>query len=238
MGAGNVGLVYARWGHLPHVPFRVLAYMALRTLDDDDPPLFWGGRDSLAAALGRIVPKPEDDAAKRERRAAFQAVKEAVTTLRKYGAAELVEDARPGRNAVYALNLHRRMVVAEPTPSSDGPVLPPEGLMVVAEPTPVVVVGPTPVGEAEPVIGVGSATPRGEVGGSTSNKGGGRADLRNARYHSARAREDDDEISPPTPPTPTDEPPRPTRVPIRIDGPTCPCGALLDPDGSCFVCRR
>ena len=53
MGAGNVGLVYARWGHLPHAPFRVLAYMALRTLDDGDPPRFWGGRESLAVALGR-----------------------------------------------------------------------------------------------------------------------------------------------------------------------------------------
>lgn len=28
------------------------------------------------------------------------------------------------------------------------------------------------------------------------------------------------------------------RVPIQSDGPTCSCGMLLEPDGTCFVCRR
>lgn len=119
MGAGNVGLVYARWGHLPHAPFRVLAYMALRTLDDGDPPRFWGGRESLAVALGRLVPKPEDEQSRRERKAAFEAVKEVTATLRRLGAIEIIEPARPTRNAVYALNLHHRMVGAEPPPLRD-----------------------------------------------------------------------------------------------------------------------
>ena len=223
MGAGNVGLVYARWGHLSHAPFRVLAYMALRTLDDDDPPQFWGGRESLAVALGRIVPKPQDEQSRRERKAAFEAVKEMTTVLKKAGAVELVEAARPGRNAVYALNLHRRMVGLEPPPSqNESPRFDTEG-MVGSEHPPVVGVQTPPVVGAEPADGGRSAPTRGEEEELTTNEGGGRADLRDARHHSAHAREDDEKISSPPPP--------------RTPGPACGgCGTELDPDGTCFMC--
>src|SRR5574341_1281057 len=171
MGAGNVGLVYGLWGHLPHAPFRVLAYMALRTLDDDDPPQFWGGRESLALALGRIVPKPEDEQSRRERKAAFEAVKEATSTLRRLGAIELVEAARPKRNAVYALNLHRRMVEVQPPPfANDSPDACREA-MVGAESPPVVGAQTPPVVGGEPADGGGSAPTRREVGGITNNEG-------------------------------------------------------------------
>lgn len=58
---------------------------------------------------------------------------------------------------------------------------------------------------------------------------------RNARYHSARARESDET-------DPSDNPlgagdPRSTARQARVPGPTCDtCGAELDPDGSCFIC--
>ncbi len=221
MGAGNVGLVYARWGKLPHAPFRVLAYMALRTLDDDDPPMFWGGRESLAVALGRIVPKPQDEQSKRERKAAFEAVKDVTSTLRRFGAIELVEEARPKRNAVYALNLHRLMVGAESPPSPPEPSALGHGEMVGAETPPVVGVQTPPVVGAEPADGGGSTPTRREGREITTNEGIGRVDLRSPRLLSARAREADDRISTP-----------------RVPGPACgECGTELDPDGSCFVCR-
>jgi hypothetical protein len=113
MGAGSVALVYARWAHLPDRPFRLLVYMALVTLDDDDPPRYWAGRELLAAALGRIVPGEPDPADKtpraeefrRMRAADFQAVKNALRPL--FNAGVVVVDATPGprRNAVYRLTL-------------------------------------------------------------------------------------------------------------------------------------
>lgn len=123
MGAGNVALVYTRWLHLPDRPFRLLAYMALVTLDDDDPPRYWAGREPLAAALGRIVPDEPDPADRtpraeefrRMRTADFQAVKNALRPLFEAGA--VVVDASPGprRNAVYRLALGGPMGKASPT---------------------------------------------------------------------------------------------------------------------------
>ncbi|MFP3671185.1 hypothetical protein SB717_39580, partial [Priestia sp. SIMBA_032] len=47
---------------LEHRPFRALAYMALVSMDRDDPPKYWGGRDDLAVALGYPMPQaPADD---------------------------------------------------------------------------------------------------------------------------------------------------------------------------------
>ncbi len=221
MGAGNVGLAYARWGHLPRAPFRVLAYMALRSLDDDDPPMFWGGRESLAVALGRLVPKAEDDESKRQRKAAFEAVKEMTTALKKAGAIEQVEAARPKRNAVYALNLHRLMVGAEPPPFPARSSTTDQEVMVGGDTPPVVGAQTPPVVGAEPADGGGSTPTQREGREITTNEGVGRADLRSPRLLSARAREADDRISTP-----------------RVPGPACgECGAELDPDGSCFVCR-
>ncbi len=106
MGAGNVKAAYARWGHLDHGPMRVLVFMAVTALDEPEPR-FWGGREVLSCALGRIVADasttdPEQIA---ERRAAFKALDRMIAPLVKAGAIRVVSRACPGRNAVYALNL-------------------------------------------------------------------------------------------------------------------------------------
>jgi hypothetical protein len=75
MGAGNVKAVYALWADLPDRPFRVLAYMALTAKDADDPPMFWGGRESLAVAIGRKVSPNDSEASVRT---TFRAVRSAV----------------------------------------------------------------------------------------------------------------------------------------------------------------
>lgn len=107
MGAGNVKLVYARWASLPDGPFRVLAYMALVSLDDDNPPRFWGGREALALATGRIVADrlTTDPAEIAARRAAFKAVGRMLAALKDAGAITLEAAAHTNRNAVYRLDL-------------------------------------------------------------------------------------------------------------------------------------
>lgn len=106
MGAGNVKRAYAYWGALDHAPFRVLAFMALTSLDEDVPPAYWGGRESLALALGRMVPlESEAPEVIRERRAAFRAVDRVIKDLTKAGAITVLEVAGNRRNAKYALRL-------------------------------------------------------------------------------------------------------------------------------------
>jgi hypothetical protein len=109
MGAGLIKAVYARWGALPGGPFRLLVYMALRAKDDDKPPRYWAGREDLAFGLGRVVPAPktDDKAVQRERAAHFKAVKEAVSVLSKQGAITTEQQPRPGRAAVYVLNVSK-----------------------------------------------------------------------------------------------------------------------------------
>jgi hypothetical protein len=141
MGAGNVALVFARWGQLNHAPFRALTYMAHRSLDNDNPPRFWGGREEIAFALGRVVPEGLDDSSIRQRKAALEAVKDVMKALKAAGAVTQVQASKPGQRAVYVLNLRSRMVGAETPP------------VVGAQP-------PLMVG-AEPAIGGGSTPPRG-----------------------------------------------------------------------------
>ncbi|HEY9415503.1 MAG TPA: hypothetical protein VIQ30_12140, partial [Pseudonocardia sp.] len=107
MGAGNVKLVYARWYGLPDLPFRVYAYMALVSLDDDREPAYWGGWESLALAAGRLVPPRDDtDPEKvRVRRAALKAVNGALRLLVDREALRVKVPAAPGRNTTYGLNL-------------------------------------------------------------------------------------------------------------------------------------
>jgi hypothetical protein len=95
MGAGNVKAVFVHWAELPGAPFRLLVYMALRTKDGDDHPRFWGGREDLAFGLGRRTADEK----------AFKAVKLAIAALLRVDAIRTVERARPGRNAVYEINL-------------------------------------------------------------------------------------------------------------------------------------
>lgn len=110
MGAGNVKLVYARWADLDDAPLRLLAYMAVIALDEGDSPRFWGGRDALALAIGRMVAdrKTKDPAEIAERKRAFKAVTRTLAILKDAGAITVLEPAAPGQNAVYALNLAAR----------------------------------------------------------------------------------------------------------------------------------
>lgn len=113
MGSQNVRTVYARWAHLPDRSFRLLIFMALVTMDDDTEMLFWGGRETMALSLGRIVaekPARDDlsaraDADRRTRAADFQAVKESLSRLIKAGVVAVQKAESPGRPAVYKLIL-------------------------------------------------------------------------------------------------------------------------------------
>lgn len=113
MGSGNVGLVFARWGHLPGASFRALSYMAHRSRDDDDPPKFWEGREALAFALGRETPPepaPSDESPRalenrRRRRADFEAVKAAVRPLLRVMVIAVDQASSPRNNARYSLHL-------------------------------------------------------------------------------------------------------------------------------------
>jgi hypothetical protein len=120
LGAGNVKLAYARWAGLPDLPFRVLAYMAVVSKDEDPKPCFWGGWESLALAAGRLVPDRSDDpAVTKARRAALKAVNAAVKVLVDRGAVRVKVVAAPGRNATYELNFVNRTVHADREPSQD-----------------------------------------------------------------------------------------------------------------------
>lgn len=107
MGAKNVGQVFTQWGHLPGTPFRLLVYMALRSLDADALPRYWGGRDDLARALGRELPPDTDDspAAERQRTAAYKAVKVAVRQLVDCKAIAPLRRAYSGQRQEWALAL-------------------------------------------------------------------------------------------------------------------------------------
>lgn len=107
MGAGNVKLVFANWAHLEHHPFRVLLYMALTTKDTVHPARYWDRWESLAVALGRMVPDETDgdEQVRLERQAALRAVNRATAELLNTGAVTLAQRASPGRNTVYELNL-------------------------------------------------------------------------------------------------------------------------------------
>lgn len=123
MGIENVKLVYGQWTHLPDRAFRLLVFMAMVSMDNDRPPTFWGGREQLAYALGRMTPDepaPTDMSARAEsyrkaRAADFQAVKVALNALTKAGVAVLENRPRPGKNAIYSLHLGALMGKAQPT---------------------------------------------------------------------------------------------------------------------------
>lgn len=122
MGSELVRLAFARWNHLPDRAFRLLAFMALVTMDDDEAPAYWGGRESLAMALGRMTPAEparSDSSARanefrKARRADFEAVKAGIRELISAGVITCGQLPAPGRNAVYLLHLDARTGKAEP----------------------------------------------------------------------------------------------------------------------------
>lgn len=131
MGASNVAAVYTSWAGLNHVPFRLLAYMALVTLDRDDPPRFWGGRDDLAHAIGRRVPREPDDtdasesaaAVRRQRKQAHEAVRIALAELKAVGVVVQVRKARLGVRAEYTLHLTPAQAGSQTPAQAGSPLL-------------------------------------------------------------------------------------------------------------------
>lgn len=113
MGSANVRAVFASWSFLDDKAFRLLAFMALITMDDDADMLYWGGREMLCAALGRMTPAAPAEAdssaraesARATREADFQAVKRGIRQLVKSGAVVLHKGEAIGRPAVYKLCL-------------------------------------------------------------------------------------------------------------------------------------
>lgn len=98
MGYQNVARAYTFWArHLTHAPFRVFVYMCLATLDDADPPRYYGGQEALCEALGRTRDMSHAD---------VQAVSAAMRELRRKGAIETVVTGVRGRRAEYLLNLN------------------------------------------------------------------------------------------------------------------------------------
>lgn len=121
-------------------PTRVLVRMALSALDDAAAPVYFGGWEPLALALGRIVPPPSDDpAAIRARRQAEEAVRLAMKPLVAGRLVSVERRGAPGRNARYSLTLG----------PVDNSVTPPTEPGVSREPTPLAQRGNTP-GSARP----------------------------------------------------------------------------------------
>jgi hypothetical protein len=116
MGIGNVKRVYAQWGTLPEKPFRVLVWMAAVSLDHDDPPLYFAGRDTLVFAMGRTLPDADDEASGLQREAAYRALKRVMRTLKSHGAVSVVRRGGSGRYATYALCLAAQQGVGHRPP--------------------------------------------------------------------------------------------------------------------------
>lgn len=238
MGAGNVKAVFALWGDLPGAAFRLLTYMALRSKDADSPPTYYGGRDDLAFALGRKIPSAADADAegRREREAAFKAVKAAIGVLVKQGAIAPAERARPGWNAVYALKLDRQGTENVPhSPANEGGTLGNhrrwhEGRGVVKLGCPHCSAEAAPAGDMgdgfRPPVGDGFRPQWGTV---FRDSGDGNRPPEEKKDQSGLSEGIDGWSS--RQPAGVAR----TREAAKIECESC--GAVLDPDGSCFVCR-
>lgn len=116
MGA-TLALAMYEWAPIvrSHRAMAVLAYMALRCLDNADgarpAATYWGGHRPLAQALGyldvcalEVEPSPSQ----------LTEVGNVIRTLRDVGAIEVIGRAAHGRAATY--HLHRRPVDKRPPP--------------------------------------------------------------------------------------------------------------------------
>lgn len=132
MGAGNAMQVYKHWNHLSHRAHRLLAYMALRTLDAHDPPKYWAGRDSLAEALGYDMPQapeeddttPEAEAMRKARATGHNAVNKVTRELVQEGALIRLHPGNFRTNATFALVLSKGEVTSDGSPIDTPEVTP------------------------------------------------------------------------------------------------------------------
>lgn len=97
MGASNAMQVYTHWTHLGHREARLLTYLALVSLDDGRPPVYFGGWAAAAQALGL---DPEGNP-----RSAQENVRKSFKVLTSRGAVVPSGVAHSGRRAEYALTL-------------------------------------------------------------------------------------------------------------------------------------
>lgn len=97
MGIRNVNKIFTYWLHLGHREVRLLTYMAAISLDQDEPPVYFGGWEAGAAALGL------DPQAKRA--SAKESFRQVSASLAAAGAIVSSGHARTGSRAEYAVTL-------------------------------------------------------------------------------------------------------------------------------------
>ena len=96
MGARNVAAAFNDWrSHLTNRDMLALVYMANTARDNDTPPVYYGGWEALAHALGQ----DPDETGKRT------ALRD-LAALAKVGAATSSGNAHKGVRAEYALNFN------------------------------------------------------------------------------------------------------------------------------------
>lgn len=104
MGAQNVAKVFANWRHLSHRDAHALTFMALISLDADNPPVYFGGWEALASALGYDCEGKRDNAKEQFRRT--------ISALVSSGAVVSSGQARLRVRAEYALALDKGITFA------------------------------------------------------------------------------------------------------------------------------
>lgn len=105
MGAELVGLVSTKWAHLRSLSqYKILTRMALTALDKPGGPnkpaaTFFGGWESLAMALGRDIPDPDDYSGEAviRRKCVRDEVIRQTSALERLGAIKPLVD-KPGRD--------------------------------------------------------------------------------------------------------------------------------------------
>lgn len=107
MGANYAEAVYEQWGHLPSAHIRLMVRMALVAPDRKAHPRYWGGWEVLAYAMGYDLRWQTDESpeAQRLRSNAKRNVLRILQYLADSGAIARVASGRPGRRAVYELNI-------------------------------------------------------------------------------------------------------------------------------------
>lgn len=105
MGATNVVKVFTHWPELKHRDKVGLLFMANMAKDADEPPVYWGGWEAIARALGLDLGDRED--AKAQANASEQ-VRRVMASLAKAGVVVSSARARTHVRAEYALALDPR----------------------------------------------------------------------------------------------------------------------------------